>query len=80
MEGDGNRFPTWRKSDRSPEAGRPLRHPRDKALLLLGDASPEVMRAALTTLVARDPVPVLGALADAIEAHEEEAQEGKSRS
>lgn len=76
-----NRFPTWRKSDRDPEAGRPLRHPRDKALLLLGDASPDVMRAALTALVSRDPLPVLGALADAIEAAEEAALDrGRARS
>lgn len=80
MPASENRFPTWRKADRSPESGRPLRHPRDKALLLLANASPEIMRAALTALVNRDPLPVLGALADAIEVAEAmESVRGRAR-
>lgn len=63
-------FPVWRKDDKAPDAGNPLRHPRAKALLLARDASPEVMRAALLALTDRDPLPVLTALADAIEAEE----------
>lgn len=60
-------FPVWRKGDKAPDAGNPLRHPRAKALLLLRDASPEVMRATLLALTDRDPVPVLTALCDVIE-------------
>ncbi len=64
-------FPVWRKGDKDPGAGNPLRHPRAKALLLLSGASPDVMTAALLALTDRDPLPVLTALADAIEAQEE---------
>jgi hypothetical protein len=69
-----NQAPAWRKSGRDASAGRPLRHPRAKAQLLLGDASPQVMRAALEALTALYPLPVLAALADAIEAQEEAGQ------
>jgi hypothetical protein len=65
-------LPVWRKGDKDPVAGSPLRHPRAKALLLLSGASPDVMTAALLALTDRDPLPVLTALADAIEAQEEE--------
>ncbi len=63
--------PVWRKSDRAPDAGTPGRHTRARALLLAEDASPDAMRAALTALIKRDPLPVLTALADAIEREEE---------
>lgn len=69
-------FPVWRKGGKAPDAGTPLRHPRAKALLLLEGASPEVMRAALLALTDRDPLPVLTALCDAIEAAEEGKEEG----
>lgn len=67
-------FPVWRKGSKDPGAGSPLRHPRAKALLLLADASPDVMRASLLALADRDPVPVLAALCNAIEAEEENCQ------
>lgn len=60
-------FPVWRKGDKAPDAGNPLRHPRAKALLLLRDASPEIMRAVLLALADRDPMTVLTALCDVIE-------------
>lgn len=65
-----NQAPAWRKGDKDPERGNPVRHPRNKALLLLKDASPEVMRSALLALIDRDPLPVLTALAGATEVAE----------
>jgi hypothetical protein len=65
------KFPVWVKGEKDPEAGKPLRHPRNKALLLLDSATADDLRNALRVLIDRDPLPVLTALADAIDARED---------
>lgn len=72
-------FPVWRKGDKPADAGNPLRHPRAKVLLLLEDASPDVMRGTLLALADRDPVPVLAALCDVIDVREALAQKRQEK-
>ena len=52
----------WKKGDKDPEAGAPFRHARQKARLLLDDATPDQMRETLAVLISSRPNDVLDAL------------------
>lgn len=60
----------WKKGDKDPQAGVPFRHARNKAALMLSDASESVMRDALCALLLDRPNEVLDALIKAIETEE----------
>jgi hypothetical protein len=55
----------WPKGRKSPGLGVPLRHVRDKAMLLLGAATEDELRTALIVIIATRPEIALDALCEA---------------